>query len=74
MVTAVAEVKLPTMATTAWFHNKVADRPATLEQFAEEARQFAAGPYLTALMKGSRLQGDERAQIRRQTAQTDRTA
>lgn len=56
---------LPTMAATAWYHNKVADKPATVEGFVEEARQFAAGPYLTALMKGGMLAGEERADIRR---------
>lgn len=61
-------VNMPTMATTAWYHNKIADRPATVEEFAEEARQFASGPYLIALMKGSRLAGEERAAIRRQLA------
>ncbi len=57
-------VNLPTMATTAWYHNKVADRPADVATFAAEARAFAAGDYLLALMKGNRLTGEERASIR----------
>ncbi len=61
-------VNLPTMATTAWFHNKVADKPADVATFAAEARAFAAGPYLTALMKGNKLAGEERSAIRRQLA------
>ena len=61
-------VNLPTMATTAWFHNKVADKPADVAIFAAEARAFAAGPYLTALMKGNKLAGEERSGIRRQLA------
>lgn len=61
-------VNLPTMATTAWFHNKVADKPADVATFAAEARAFASGAYLTALVKGSRLTGDERTAIRRQLA------
>jgi carboxypeptidase C (cathepsin A) len=59
-------VNLPTMATTAWYHNKVADKPADVATFAAEARAFAGGPYLSALFKGNRLAGEERASIRKQ--------
>jgi carboxypeptidase C (cathepsin A) len=59
---------LPSMAAAAWYHNKVADRPADLAAFVAEARAFAAGDYMTALLKGSRLQGEERADIRRRLA------
>jgi carboxypeptidase C (cathepsin A) len=58
-------VTLPSMATTAWYHNKVPDRPASVAAFAAEARAFAAGDYLRALMKGNALEGAERADIRR---------
>ena len=58
-------INLPTMATTAWYHNKVADKPANVADFAAEARAFASGDYLLALMKGSRLSGEERASIRK---------
>jgi carboxypeptidase C (cathepsin A) len=61
-------VNMPTMATTAWFHNKVADKPADVAAWAAEARAFASGPYLTALMKGNALAGEERASIRKQLA------
>jgi carboxypeptidase C (cathepsin A) len=61
-------VNLPSMATTAWYHHKVADPPAGVEQFAQEARAFATGPYLTALAKGNALPAEERAQVRRQLA------
>ncbi|TKD50288.1 S10 family peptidase [Sphingomonas baiyangensis] len=54
---------LPSMAATAWYHNKVADRPASLEAFVEEARAFAIGPYAAALLKGNALTPAERAQI-----------
>jgi carboxypeptidase C (cathepsin A) len=53
---------LPSMAATALFHGK-ASAPST-EQFVEEARQFAIGPYAAALLKGQRLQPDERVRIR----------
>lgn len=59
-------VNLPSMAATAWYHHKVPNPPASVEAFAEEARQFASGPYLSALAKGNRLGGEERAQVRRQ--------
>jgi carboxypeptidase C (cathepsin A) len=61
-------VNLPSMATTAWYHHKVADPPATVEAFAQEARAFAAGPYLSALAKGNALPAGERAEVRRQLA------
>lgn len=60
-------VNLPSMAAAAHFHGKVADAP-DIATWVEQARQFAAGPYLTALVKGNRLQGEERAAIRRQLA------
>jgi carboxypeptidase C (cathepsin A) len=61
-------VNLPTMAATAWYHNHLADRPATLEPFLDEARAFASGDYAAALLKGNRLQGAERAAIRARLA------
>lgn len=57
---------LPSMATTALYHGK-ASAPS-VEQFAEEARQWAIGPYASALLKGQKLQGEERSQIRRELA------
>ncbi len=55
---------LPSMAVTALYHGK-ASAPS-VEAFAEEARQWAIGPYATALLKGQKLQGEERAVIRRE--------
>jgi carboxypeptidase C (cathepsin A) len=57
---------LPSMAVTALFHGK-ASAPS-VEQFVEEARQFALGPYAAALLKGQKLPAEERATIRRQLA------
>ncbi|MEZ5708600.1 MAG: peptidase S10 [Blastomonas sp.] len=56
---------LPSMAATALYHGKVANPPASTEAFVEEARAFATGEYLAALMKGNALKGEERAAIRR---------
>lgn len=59
---------LPSMAATAWFHDKVPNKPATVEQFVAEARAFAIGPYASALLKGNALTAEERAAIRPQLA------
>ena len=61
-------VNLPTMATTAWYHDKVPNKPADIASFAAEARTFAGGEYLFALMQGNRLTGDARAAIRTKLA------
>jgi carboxypeptidase C (cathepsin A) len=55
---------LPSMAATALYHGK-ASAPS-VQQFVEEARQFAIGPYALALLKGQKLQPEERANIRAQ--------
>lgn len=55
---------LPSMAVTALYHGKAT--ASSPEAFAEEARQWAIGPYATALLKGQKLQGEERAAIRRE--------
>jgi carboxypeptidase C (cathepsin A) len=55
------------MAATALYHGK-ASAPST-EQFVEEARQFAIGPYASALLKGQKLPPEERAAIRARLSQ-----
>ncbi|KTE20718.1 peptidase S10 [Sphingopyxis sp. H050] len=57
---------LPSMAATAMFHGKASG--SSTEAFVEEARQWAIGPYASALLKGQKLQGEERAAIRRDLA------
>lgn len=57
-------VALPSMAATAWFHDKVADRPSTVEEFTAQARAFATGDYLAALVKGNTLGDAERISVR----------
>jgi carboxypeptidase C (cathepsin A) len=54
---------LPSFAATAWYHNKLANRPAALEPFLAEVRAFALGPYLAALAKGDALPDAERDAI-----------
>ncbi|UTP40880.1 peptidase S10 [Phenylobacterium sp. LH3H17] len=57
-------VTLPSMAATAWYHGKLADKPPGVEAFVEEARAFAVGEYAGALLKGNRLKDPERAAVR----------
>jgi len=57
---------LPSMAVTALYHGKA--RGASAQQFAEEARGFALGPYASALLKGQKISSEERAAIRSQLA------
>ncbi|WP_220272493.1 S10 family peptidase [Alteromonas aestuariivivens] len=54
---------LPSMSATAWYHNKLADRPASLTEHLEEVRSFAVNEYLPALFKGSRLPAAEFNQV-----------
>jgi len=46
---------LPSYAATAWYHNKLANKPAELVPFLDQVRAFAAGPYAQALGKGQNL-------------------
>ncbi|MHA6720359.1 S10 family peptidase [Sphingomonas sp. RS6] len=53
----------PTMAATAWYHNRLADRPADLGRFLDEVRAFTSGPYAAALAKGTRISSEEKTAI-----------
>ncbi|MBD3730491.1 MAG: peptidase S10 [Sphingomonadales bacterium] len=57
---------LPSMAVTALYHGKASASSASA--FAEEARQFAIGPYAAFLLKGQHASAEERAAIRTQLA------
>ncbi|WP_083671821.1 S10 family peptidase [Sphingomonas montana] len=57
---------LPTYAATAWYHDRLPNRPATLEPFLSEVRQWAIGPYANALAKGDALPDAERDAVARQ--------
>lgn len=43
---------LPTYAATAWYHRKLANPAPTVEEQVQRARDFALGPYASALAKG----------------------
>lgn len=51
---------LPSFAALAWYHNKIPNRPATLEPFLTEVRNFARGDYAVALNKAQDLTAAER--------------
>ena len=51
---------LPTFAATAWYHNRIANKPADLATFVAQAQAFATGPYAAALAKGDQLSDQER--------------
>ena len=49
------ELYLPTMAASAWYHDKLPQQPADLTVFLQQARQFALGDYARALDQGDNL-------------------
>jgi carboxypeptidase C (cathepsin A) len=57
---------IPSYAATAWYHHKMANPPATVEQAAAEARAFAQGPYAAALEKGQTISPQERDSVAQQ--------
>jgi len=57
---------LPSYAATAWYHQRLHQRPDTLEPFLTEVREYARGPYLSALAKGDDLGEAERNQVAQQ--------
>ncbi|WP_174279075.1 S10 family peptidase [Sphingomonas bacterium] len=59
---------LPSFAATAWYHDKLASKPADLPGFLAQVRAFAAGPYAQALAKGQDLPDAEADAIANQMA------
>jgi carboxypeptidase C (cathepsin A) len=57
---------IPSYAATAWYHHKMTNPPATVEQAAAEARAFAQGPYAAALEKGQTISPQERDSVAQQ--------
>ncbi|MBU6421615.1 MAG: peptidase S10, partial [Gammaproteobacteria bacterium] len=49
------ELYLPTMAATAWYHDKLPNKPADLPAFLQQVRDFALGDYAHALAQGVNL-------------------
>ena len=61
-------VTLPTYAATAWYHNRVANRPADLQTFLRQVETFATTEYLQALVKGNELPDEERQRVAQKLA------
>ncbi|HEX3677501.1 MAG TPA: peptidase S10 [Sphingomicrobium sp.] len=57
---------IPSYATTAWYHHKMSNPPATVEEAAAEARIFAEGPYAAALEKGQTISKEEEDSVAQQ--------
>jgi carboxypeptidase C (cathepsin A) len=57
---------IPSYAATAWYHHKMANPPATVDQAAAQARAFAEGPYAAALEKGQTISPQERDSVAQQ--------
>jgi carboxypeptidase C (cathepsin A) len=57
---------LPSYAATAWYHDKIANKPQDLPAFLQQVRAWAAGPYAQALEKGQNISPEEEDQIARQ--------
>jgi carboxypeptidase C (cathepsin A) len=54
---------LPTYAASAWYHKKLPNQPANLENFLHEVEAFATGDYLQALAAGATLSPTRRTEI-----------
>jgi carboxypeptidase C (cathepsin A) len=59
-------VLVPTYAATAWYHNAIANRPASLEAYMTEVREFARGPYTLALGRGHSIDPAEKRAVAEQ--------
>lgn len=57
---------LPSYAVTAAYHNKLAQKPADMTAFLNEVRDFANGPYVSALAKGSNISEAEKDSVAKQ--------
>jgi carboxypeptidase C (cathepsin A) len=62
-----AEFYLPSYAAIAWYYNKV-PHTGTMEEYVEKVREFARGPYATALEQGDQLPPAEFEAMAKQVA------
>lgn len=60
---------LPSYAATAWYHNRMPNRPATVDEAVRQARAFAVGPYAAALGKGQLIGAAERDEVARRMSE-----
>jgi len=57
---------IPSYAATAWYHDKLANKPADLSGFLAQVRAWASGPYSAALEKGDTISPQEEDAVARQ--------
>jgi carboxypeptidase C (cathepsin A) len=62
---------LPQLAATAWYHGQLSDdlQSRAIRDVLDEVEAFAMGEYLSALVKGDRLEKPERDEVARKVAQ-----
>jgi len=60
---------LPSYAATAWYHNRIPNRPADVATIVQQAREFATGPYMSALTKGQNISPAERDAVARRMSE-----
>lgn len=56
-------LRLPSYAAAAWYHNKVANKPASLEVYLKEVEKYSTDEYMLALMKGDQLSEAEKLNV-----------
>lgn len=61
-------VQLPTMATSAWYHERVPRAGRSVEEVYREAVEFARTEYLPALVQGASLPDAERRRVAEETS------
>lgn len=54
---------LPTCAATAWYHDRLPEKPAAIEAFLAQVRGFVENVYAPALMKGAGISPSEAQQV-----------
>jgi carboxypeptidase C (cathepsin A) len=59
---------LPSYAAAAWYFDKIPNKPASLADWVQQAREFAAGAYAHALMEGDGLSAAELDQVAQQVS------
>jgi carboxypeptidase C (cathepsin A) len=54
---------LPTLAATAWYHDAIPNKPASLEAYVAEVERFAYAEYMPALLKGYAIPAEEKRRV-----------
>ncbi len=54
---------LPSFAAIAWYHDKLASKPADLKSFLDQVRTYASGPYAEALWQGANLSAAQENEV-----------